>query len=386
MSQRHTPLLTALLLISLLSATGCLTQASQKKSYMTRAPETTQTTSPQPVTTAAPSPTTTPPTQTPLPTTTLPSSPEPELTKAPSTQPPPTPTEQPSEPRERWKGSETPVIPGRYADADVVMLEDGRLRMYYSLEPEAPGFEGQVYSAVSSDGMSWSEESGVRMKWATFPSVIGLEQGEAPAMPGGKPARWRMYFQGSIGASKGIMSAISMDGLSWIREEGFRVTPGMEGEHDSVDVASPTVVKLPSGTYLMVYRGSSGVNTFGKLDPVTGKPAPIDYLISATSQDGLRWTPGSVVVDSRNEEMREQIDGPELVIDGNVIKLYCWSYKGVYALTLDAQGRALTTPQLVLKARGRNAPSDPTLIKLNGTWRMYFGIHTKGIFAAERLS
>jgi hypothetical protein len=90
-----------------------------------------------------------------------------------------------------------------------------------------------------------------------------------------------------------------------------------------------------------------------------------------------------VVVDSRNEAMRDQIDGPDLVLDEGTIKLYCNSYEGVYALTLDQSGQALTSPRIVLPAQGYHAPSDVTVIKVDDTWRMYFGIHTKGIFTAR---
>lgn len=301
------------------------------------------------------------------------------------------PQREESEIKERWE-EEKVVIPGKYADADVVRLDDGRLRIYYSLEPEVPGFEGQVYSAVSSDGITWTKEEGIRMKWATFPSVIKLsDPKKAPKLPSGKIAKWRMYFQGFTGGSShkhpeiGIMSAISEDGLNWVREDGFRIKIGQQGEYDTKHVASPTVIELPDGTFLMVYRGSAGQNRFGKVDPKTGKPAPIDYLISATSSDGLNWIPKSIVVDSRNEEMRDQIDGPELVLDGDTIKLYCNSYAGVYVLTLDKNGSALTSPKIVLRARGYHAPSDVTVIKINDTWRMYFGIHTKGIFTARRV-
>jgi hypothetical protein len=298
------------------------------------------------------------------------------------------PQQEPKETSEKWE-EEKVVIPGTYCDAEVVRLEDGRYRMYYSLEPEVPGFEGQVYSAVSTDGITWVEEEGIRMKWATFPSVIRLSDPQkAPTLPSGKVAKWRMYFQGSLATEHsyretGILSAVSEDGLNWVQEDGFRIRMGQQGEYDTENVASPTVIELPDGIYLMVYRGSAGENRFGKVDPRTGKPAPIDYLISATSADGLNWVPQSVVVDSRNEAMRDQIDGPDLVLDEGIIKLYCNSYEGVYVLTLDNSGKALTSPQIVLPAQGYHAPSDVTVIKVDDTWRMYFGIHTKGIFTAR---
>src|SRR3990167_4480439 len=50
------------------------------------------------------------------------------------------------------------AISGNYADADAVTLGDGRYRLYYSLEPEVPGFNRQVYSSVSTDGNKWTKE------------------------------------------------------------------------------------------------------------------------------------------------------------------------------------------------------------------------------------
>lgn len=283
----------------------------------------------------------------------------------------------PEEKTEKWEKGQI-VIPGRYADADVVELPDGRLRMYYSPEPEVPDFEAQIYSAVSSDGITWTQEEGLRMKGATFPSVIRLPDGT-----------WRMYFQGAVLGSPpaaAILSAVSKDGLTWTQEAGVRIKRGEEGIHDSENVADPTVVQLPDGTYLMVYRGQADENRFGRIDEFRNKPAPIDYLISATSKDGLVWTPGTLVVDSKNDDMRDQILGPELVIDEKQLKLYSNSFAGVYVLTLNERGEKTRDPQLVMGSTGPDdAPSDMTLIRFKNDWKMYFGMHTKGIFNAKKL-
>ena len=97
-----------------------------------------------------------------------------------------------------------------------------------------------------------------------------------------------MYYQGSLATENsrpeaGILSAVSEDGLNWVQEDGLRIKIGQQGEYDTENVASPTVIELPDGTYLMVYRGSAGENRFGKVEPSTGNPATIDYLISAPS-------------------------------------------------------------------------------------------------------
>ena len=81
--------------------------------------------------------------------------------------------------------------------------------------------------------------------------------------------------------------------------------------------------------------------------------------------------------------MRDQIDGPDLVSGEGTIKLYTSSYEGIYALTLDGSSKALTSPRVVLSAQRYHAPSDVTVIKVEDTWRMYFGIHTEGIFTAK---
>ena len=115
---------------------------------------------------------------------------------------PDTEEEAEEEPEPTWQMGGV-AIAGKYADADVVDLENGNYRMYYSLEPEVAGFNGQVYSALSSDGISWTQETGTRKEGATFPSVIKLPDG-----------RYRMYFQ-NAGV---IKSAISSDGLAWQEE------------------------------------------------------------------------------------------------------------------------------------------------------------------------
>ncbi|MCX6780096.1 MAG: hypothetical protein NT034_02870, partial [Candidatus Magasanikbacteria bacterium] len=117
--------------------------------------------------------------------------------------------------------------------------ETGKYRMYYSAEPEIPGFKGQVYSVTSNDGKSWTEEKGTRMEWATFPSVLKLTDG-----------KFRMYYQNQ----NAIKSAISSDGLSWKEELGVRVDVKNTAGLTLSNVASPTVIKS-GNEYLMVYSG-----------------------------------------------------------------------------------------------------------------------------------
>ena len=274
-------------------------------------------------------------------------------------------------------------IPGNYADAEIIKIGE-EYRIYYALEPEVQGFNGQIYTATSKDGLTWSEGKEI-MKQATFPSVLKLED---PSTGSGQ-VKFRMYYQGSIPGNppqNGIASAISDDGVNWTQEEDLRIKQGQKPGYDDENVGAPTVEMLSDGTFLMVYRGSAGENSYGKKDFNGTKPAPKDYLISATSKDGLKFEPKGIVVDSGNEKMRDQIDGPELVIDGDKIKLYCNSYEGVYILELDKTGKAANKPQIIIKSTGPDyAPADVTVIKMNEIWRMYYGLHTKGIHSARRM-
>src|SRR3989344_866122 len=133
-----------------------------------------------------------------------------------------------------WKLGGT-AIAGKYADADIIALGDGRYRMYYSAEPEIENFKGQVYSAVSSDGITWNKEDGTRIEWAVFPSVMKLSDG-----------KYRMYFQ-----SQGVIkSAISSDGLSWVQESGTRMDASNSLDISFVGVGAPTVIRT-GDSYLM---------------------------------------------------------------------------------------------------------------------------------------
>lgn len=108
--------------------------------------------------------------------------------------------------------------------------------MYYS---GSDGTNSRILSAISSDGLTWTKESGIRIDGGGNPDVIEL------------PDRtYRMYYE----SSNQILSATSTDGLTWIKESGIRLTTG--GTYDSGQVHDPNVIKLSDGTYRMYYDGS----------------------------------------------------------------------------------------------------------------------------------
>lgn len=266
-----------------------------------------------------------------------------------------------------WK-EKSIAIAGKYADADIISLDNGKYRMYYSEEPEVPGFKGRVYSAISSDGKSWAQENGIRKEWATFPSVVKLPDN-----------RFRMYFQ-----NQGtIKSAVSSDGLSWKDESGVHIDTANNAGLKLENVAAPTVIKVNS-EYIIVYRG-----TINEKYPTKVPNNNIQLFLWATSKDGLNFEKKEMALDSRNEIFQGLLDGPEFVEWGNSeIRLYFWSYKGIYHITykdgIFSQDAVFdyTTNDNPLNQFPENPPGDPTLAEINGKWFMYYGQHTKGIYYA----
>lgn len=276
--------------------------------------------------------------------------------------------------KEKEQEQKTPIwkengaaISGKYADADVIALDNGKHRMYYSAEPEIPGFKGQVYSALSSDGESWLQEDGTRKEWATFPSVIKLPDG-----------KYRMYFQ-----NQGIIkSAVSSDGLSWKDEAGVRIDTANNAGLKLENVAAPTVIKL-NNEYIMAYRG-----TINEKYPSKVPNNNIQLFLLATSKDSLAFEKKGIALDSRNDVFQGLLDGPEFVEWDDEIRLYFWSYKGIYYITYKDGSFSrdavfeYTTNDNPLNPFPENPPGDPTLAKINNTWFLYYGQHTKGIYYA----
>lgn len=262
------------------------------------------------------------------------------------------------------------AVAGNYADADVVALGDGQYRLYYSLEPEVAGFNGQVYSALSSDGEKWTKEEGTRIEPATFPSALKLADG-----------KYRMYYQNA----SAIKSAISSDGLAWSEESGTRIDTLNSVNLVLTNVGAPTVAKI-GDKYVMVYFGAINEKYTASGMVPNNETHP---LLWATSQDGLTFEKMGIALDSRNSVFKGWMDGPEFVAwDDGEIRLYLWGYKGIYYSVLADD--KFSEPQLTFSiASGsgnsdfpENPPGDPTLAKIKDKWYMYYGQHQKGIYRA----
>jgi hypothetical protein len=109
----------------------------------------------------------------------------------------------------------------------VIILPDGRFRMYCTDRSITIGTDGAraVISAISDDGLNFTREPGDRLTYSGTGEETGGIYGSAVILlPDGT---YRMYYQGRepLYNVARILSAVSSDGLSWTRESGVRLDP-----------------------------------------------------------------------------------------------------------------------------------------------------------------
>src|SRR3990172_455054 len=263
------------------------------------------------------------------------------------------------------------AIDGSWADADVVELGNGNYRMYFAVEPEVPGNKLEVYSATSSNGLDWKEE-GVRREFSVFPDVIKLPD-----------SRWRMYFQNQ----SVIKSAISPDGLSWTDQAGVRIDKTQSG-FNIENNGAPSTIRLGDSTYLMVYRGivpqkyspevpnkDTGLFFYAtSSDGLTWQKKGI--ALDSRNSKLAGWVDGAEFVKWDQDELR--------LYFWSYKGIYHIAYKnGVFSKkpVFDFTNR-YDSKRFFME----NPSGDPTLAKIHGKWFLYYGQHTKGIFYATLAS
>lgn len=162
----------------------------------------------------------------------------------------------------------------RVVSSEVVPLADGsrRLRMYYECCPGPLSLQNSIRSAVSEDGgLAWVPEPGARFE------ADGRNYC-APRIVFPNDRQCRLYC---CERGHGIVSALSEDGLTFVREPGLRVA--QDGAYDSQVAFAPEILRLPDASFVMYYAGYSRPDRA--------------QILRAVSDDGLTWRkePGPVV-------------------------------------------------------------------------------------------
>lgn len=180
-------------------------------------------------------------------------------------------------------------------DPTIVDLPDGKMRMYYKGANSQAGGPGQsihkIYSAISSDGLTFQKE-GLRIDseasgdngWASVPDAIVLPDG-----------RVRIYYVTAAGMQHGIGSAMSSDGLNFVKEPGIRVE----------NLVDPALIKF--GDKYLLFAASID-ERFARV------PKGIYYL---ESSDGLDFGEPITVFQGDN-----LYDPSVLKIDENTIRVF----------------------------------------------------------------
>jgi hypothetical protein len=170
-------------------------------------------------------------------------------------------------------GDEVPVDPAP------LLMDDGKIRLYYfDINEGRTGTKStnKIYSAISTDGINFTQEEGVRFAKNDIYDPFVLKDGST----------WRLYV-GQI-AGNSVVSATSTDGLTFTEEgtaytggavpfvqkeggtyylftAGINIASSTDGSKFTSTgksflsgsgkvTADPSVLKLSDGTYLMFYK------------------------------------------------------------------------------------------------------------------------------------
>jgi hypothetical protein len=151
---------------------------------------------------------------------------------------------------------------------EAVRLPGGQTRVYYigwngpagpyAKNPQA-GQRWRILSAISDDGLEFRKEPGVRMD--VMPDAdpphgpVAMSKPQVVRLTDG---RWRMYFAALPGNDAGpygsamLFSAVSRDGLTWLREPGIRL---VDKDGKPVFATCPSLVRTLDGRLRIYYDG-----------------------------------------------------------------------------------------------------------------------------------
>ncbi|MBI4010408.1 MAG: hypothetical protein HY361_04460, partial [Candidatus Aenigmarchaeota archaeon] len=154
----------------------------------------------------------------------------------------------------------------------------------------------KIFSAISSDGLNFKKE-GLRIDsetngdngWASVPDAIILHDG-----------RVRIYYVTASGMEHGIGSAISSDGLDFVKEPGIRVSnlvdPALVRIGDKYLLFAASIderfASVPKGIY---YLESSDGLDFGKPTAVFQEGNVYDPSVLKIDENTIRVFYGKVV-------------------------------------------------------------------------------------------
>lgn len=218
--------------------------------------------------------------------------------------------------------------------------------------------------AAKALSFSWEKDSGSRVVDGSVPFVHKLKDGKV-----------RLYYCNS----KGILSVVSKDGLTFTKEQGARISPGTGFE---TIVCDPTIVDLPNGKMRMYYKGANS--------QAPGPGQSIHKIYSAVSSDGLTFQKEGLRIDSETSGDNGWASVPDAITlpDGRVRLYYVTAAEMQHGI-----GSAISSDGLnFVKEPGIRVENlvDPALVRIGDKYLLFaasiderFARVPKGIYYLE---
>lgn len=173
---------------------------------------------------------------------------------------------------EKWQQIAEPISDADNFAPGIIALEEGGYRIFWNDYQK-----GGITSATSADGITFVKDQGLRITetltgnncFASHPWLVAIEGG------------YRMYYGGKCEDNQPdgyqIYTAFSSDGLSF-QDEGIVIGTG---EETGLTFAGHgRILKLKDGTYRMFF--SANTKTMESNEP--------SAILGAVSSDGIHWT------------------------------------------------------------------------------------------------
>ena len=167
------------------------------------------------------------------------------------------------------------------ADPTAILFEGG-IRVYHAPTGRVcPEVEDSDSVVVPLEGGEAVEDPGLRFD----PGGYAGPHKRIFRLPDGT---YRMYFHTPFGAAKqGIGSAVSVDGLTFTKEKGLRISAEDAGFEPGVPLSPGDIVPTSDGRYRMYFSSLSWMES-GELTFETVKSAVSDDLVAWTVEEGER--------------------------------------------------------------------------------------------------
>ena len=186
---------------------------------------------------------------------------------------------------------------GSIVGPSLIRLKDGRYRLY--LQAREAGLTREenrelvnIISLISTDGIRWDAEPGIRIPHGSD-SDVDSEAGE-PGVYLGLDDKYYMAYTGRyMGVNKDgksqemhrVVFAVSDDGLNWSKLNQYYADP-----LNINDFVSSADVNVVNGRYVIYYTGQRNI-------------------IRATSQDGLTWVRQEIAISAGHDSTMVKYDG-----------------------------------------------------------------------------